>query len=241
LKSEAVVYSAHHDHLGIGEAVEGDNIYNGAVDNGSGVAILLELARAFAAAPVRPRRTVVFAAVAAEEGGLRGSQYYAAHPVIPAGKTALNINYDGLLFLGRTRDVQLRGIERTTLESLAQRAARELNFRIIPDPHPEQGYYYRSDHFSLARVGVPAFSLALGNEVIGKPQGWGREREEEYRKKSYHQPSDEFRQDWDYSAAVRAAEVGVYLGWEAATQPALPGWKKGDEFEAARLASLRRQ
>ncbi len=239
LKEQAVVYSAHHDHLGVGEGVGGDNIYNGAVDNASGTAILLELARAFTGAPVRPRRSILFVALAAEEGGLRGSQYYAAHPVVAAGKTAANINYDGIMFLGRTRDAQLLGIERTTLEPIAQRAARELGFRLVADQHPEQGYYYRSDHFSLAKVGIPAVSLDLGTDVVGQPASWGEQQEAEYRQKRYHQPSDEFDSNWDYAAAVQAAEIGIFIGWEAAIQEALPGWKKGDEFEAARLASLR--
>lgn len=238
LKSEAVVYSAHHDHLGIGEPVKGDAIYNGAVDNASGVALLLEMAHAFTASPVRPRRSIVFAAVAAEEGGLRGSQYYATHPPIAPGKTALNINYDGLQFLGRVKSVNLLGAERTTLEPLVEQAARTLGFHVIPDKHPEQGYYYRSDHFSLAKVGVPSFSLELGDDVEGKPAGWGEQKDVEYRKNHYHQPSDEFDPSWDYSAAKQAAEIGIFIGWHAAMQPQLPGWKKGDEFEAARLKSL---
>ncbi len=237
LKEQAVVYSAHHDHLGVNPAMKGDNIFNGAVDNASGVAILLELARAFQAAPVRPPRSLLFVALAAEEGGLRGSEYYARNPVVPAGKTAANINYDAIAFYGRTRDVQLLGIERTTLEPAAKRAAAELGFQLVPDKNPEQGYYYRSDHFSLARVGIPAASLDLGTDVIGKPPGWGEQQEAEYRKNRYHQPADEFQPDWDYSAAVQAAEIGIFIGWEAATQPVLPGWKKGDEFEAARLKS----
>ena len=237
LKQEAIVYTAHHDHLGIDPDASGDQIYNGAVDNASGTALLMEMARAFAAAPVRPRRSVLFAAVAAEEGGLRGSEYYARNPVVPAGQTAVNIHYDGIEFLGATRDVQMLGVERTTLEPVAQAAARALGFRLVPDQHPEQGYYYRSDHFSLAKTGIPAFSLRLGNEVIGKPEGWGAAKDEEYRKNRYHQPSDEFRDDWDYSAARQAASIGAYIGWEAATTPRLPAWKKGDEFEAARLAS----
>jgi Zn-dependent M28 family amino/carboxypeptidase len=240
LKDQAVVYTAHHDHLGVGEPVNGDAIYNGAVDNASGMGILLELARAFAAAPLRPRRSIVFAAVTGEEAGLRGSAYYAAHPAVPAARTAVDINYDGLSFLGKTRDAQMPGIERSTLEPIARQAARALNFRIVPEEHPEQGYYYRSDHFSLAKVGIPAFTLDLGSDVIGKPPGWGEKQEAEYRARHYHQPSDEFNPNWDYSAAEQAAAIGIYIGWQAAIAEALPGWKKGDEFEAARLKSLGR-
>lgn len=238
LKDQAVVYSAHHDHLGIDEKAAGDKIYNGAVDNASGVAIIIELARAFMAVPVRPRRSILFVGLTAEEGGLRGSEYYAAHPPIPAGKTAFNVNYDGLMFMGRTRDVQLLGIERTTMEPVVRRAEKELNFKLVPDLSPEQGYYYRSDHFSLARVGIPAVSLDLGTDVAGKPQGWGKQQEAEYRKNRYHQPADEFQEGWDYAGAVQAAEIGIYLGWAAANTNELPGWKKGDEFEAARLKSV---
>jgi Zn-dependent M28 family amino/carboxypeptidase len=240
LKDQAVVYTAHHDHRGVGEPVNGDAIYNGAVDNASGMGILLELARAFAAAPVRPRRSIVFAAVTGEEAGLRGSAYYAAHAVFPPGRTAVNINYDAIFFLGKTRDAQLLGVERTTLEPIARQAARALNFRIVPEEHPEQGYYYRSDHFSLAKVGIPAFTLDLGSDVIGKPPGWGEKQEAEYRARHYHQPSDEFNPNWDYSAAEQAAAIGIYIGWQAAIAEALPGWKRGDEFEAARLKSLGR-
>jgi Zn-dependent M28 family amino/carboxypeptidase len=238
LKDQAVIYSAHHDHLGIGEPVNGDPIYHGAADNASGVGILLELARAYAAAPVRPRCSIVFAAVTAEEDGLRGSEYYASHPVVPAGQTAAAINYDGLLFLGRTRDVQMPGVERTTLGPLAEQAAGAFAVRIVPDQHPEQGFYYRSDHFSFAKVGIPAFSFHLGTDVVGKPAGWGEKQEADYRATRYHRPADKFDPSWDYAAAEEAAQIGIYIGWHAANQDALPGWEKGDEFEAARLKSL---
>ncbi|MBI4461278.1 MAG: M20/M25/M40 family metallo-hydrolase [Acidobacteria bacterium] len=238
-KDEVVIYTAHYDHLGIGTPVAGDAIYNGAVDNASGMALLLELARAFAEVSEKPPRTLLFIACAAEEGGLRGSEYYATNPIFPPGQTAANINYDGLLVLGRTRDVSLLGIERTTLYSAAERIAHALGLTIKPDANPEQGYYYRSDHFSLAKVGVPATSVDLGQDYVGKPAGWGAAQEQEYREKRYHRPADEYDPSWDFSGLVELAKLGVYLGWEAASVAALPGWKPGDEFEAARKASLK--
>ncbi|MFQ5817487.1 MAG: M28 family peptidase [Terriglobia bacterium] len=235
---EVVIYTAHYDHLGVGTPQSGDAIYNGAVDNASGTALLLELARAFAAAPHTPRRSLLFVAYAAEEGGLRGSEYYAAHPPFPPGKTAANLNYDALPMLGRTRDLALLGMERTTLYPTAQRIARALGLTLRPDLNPEQGYYYRSDHFSLAKVGVPAVSLDLGQDYVGKPADWGAAQERDYREKRYHRPADEYDPGWDFSGLVAIAKFGVYLGWEAASVEVLPGWQPGDEFAAARAASL---
>jgi Zn-dependent M28 family amino/carboxypeptidase len=239
-KDEVVIYTAHYDHLGVGTPVAGDAIYNGAVDNASGAALLLELARACARAPRKPRRSLLYIANAAEEGGLRGSEYYAAHPLFPPGKTAVNINYDGLLVLGRTQDITLLGLVRTTRYPAAQRIARALGLTIKPDAHPEQGYYYRSDHFSLAKVGVPAVSVDLGDAYVGKPAGWGAAQDLAYREKRYHRPADEYDPSWDFSGLVEIARFGVYLGWQAANAQALPGWNPGDEFAAAREASLKK-
>jgi Zn-dependent M28 family amino/carboxypeptidase len=236
-KSEAVVYSAHWDHLGVGVPVDDDAIYNGAVDNATGTAILLELARAWGQANPKPARSIIFAAVGAEEGGLRGSEYYAHHPVVPAGKTAVNLNYDGLSPLGRTSDIALPGHERTTLRPVVEETAREFNVTLRPDAHPEQGYYYRSDHFSMAKVGVPAFSLDLGVDYIGKPEGWGLEADERYRTAHYHQPSDEFDPSWDFSGLEMIARFGYVLGGKVANLPDLPTWNPGDEFLAARESS----
>ena len=222
LQEEAVLYSAHHDHLGIGDPVNGDAIYNGAVDNATGCGILLEMARAFAVAPQRPKRSVLFAAVGAEEGGLRGSEYYASHPAVPAAKTALNLNYDGLFVFGRTADITLVGYERTALRELVEQTARQMNLKIKPDPLPEQGHYYRSDHFSLAKVGVPAFSIGLGTEYIGKPADWGQKTYEEYNRKHYHQPSDHFDEKWDFSGLAEVARFGFRLGTQTANLPELP-------------------
>ncbi len=236
-KQEAVVYTAHWDHLGIGIEVNGDSIYNGAVDNATGCGILLDTARAFAELPVKPARSVIFAAVGAEEGGLRGSEFYAHHPLIPPGKTALNLNYDGLLPLGPVRDVSLPGYERTTLRALVEQTARQFGLTIRPEAQPEQGYYYRSDHFSLAKVGVPAFSLSLGVDYVGKPEGWGKKAREDYTAQHYHQPSDEFDPQWDFSGLDQLANLGFELGRSVATRPELPNWLPGDEFLPAREKS----
>ena len=237
LKSEVVIYSAHWDHLGIGTPVNGDAIYNGAVDNATGCGILMELARAWAAQPQKPRRSALFLAVTAEEGGLRGSEYYAGHPEIPAGKTAIAINYDGLFPFGRTRDVVVNGAERTTAWPVVEAVARRMELTINPDPRPEQGAYYRSDHFAFAHVGIPAFSVEEGDDFIGKPKGFGAKAFEEYNEKHYHQPSDEFQESWDFSGLAEMARFGFLIGTEVANQDRLPSWRAGDEFLAAREKS----
>lgn len=237
LKSQAVIYTAHWDHLGIGEAVNGDRIYNGAVDNATGCAVLLEIARAWAAMPEKPRRSALFVAVTAEEGGLRGSEFYANHPLFPPGKTALDLNYDALHPVGRTRDVVVSGAERTTFWPQVQAAAERMNLSIKPDPRPEQGSYYRSDHFSLARVGIPSFTVGGGSDFLGKPAGFAEKLFAEFNAKHYHQPSDEYHADWDFSGLEQMARFGMVLGTEAANQDALPTWNAGDEFLPARERS----
>ena len=236
-RDEAVLYTAHWDHLGIGFAVDGDDIYNGAADNASGCGILLEMARAFAQLDPAPPRTILFAAVGAEEGGLRGSQYYAKNPTIPVGKTAVNLNYDGFLPLGLAKDISLPGYERTTLAPLVEKLAAEFDLVLRPEEHPEQGYYYRSDHFSLAKAGVPAFSLNPGIDYVGRPEGWGEEAEQRYVAEDYHQPSDEFDPAWDFSGLGQIAAFGFELGRRVAEEPDLPTWKPGDEFLPAREES----
>ena len=237
LKEEAVLYTAHWDHLGIGTPLNGDSIYNGAVDNATGCAILLETARAFSQLNPRPARSILFAAVTAEEAGLLGSEYLGQHPPVPAGKIAADLNYDGLFPFGRTRDITASGYERTTLKPLVEQTAQAFHFKIDPDPHPEQGHYYRSDQFSLARVGIPAFSLDVGDQFIGKPADWGKKAFDEYNDKHYHQPSDEFDPSWDFSGLAELASFGFRLGVSIADQPKLPTWQAGDEFLAAREKS----
>ena len=234
LKSEAVIFTAHWDHLGIGEPVNGDAIYNGAVDNATGCGILLELARAWAALPEKPRRSALFLSVTAEEGGLRGSEYYASHSIFAARKTAVDLNYDAILPYGRTRDVVVTGAERTTLWPLVQQIARRMDMVIKPDPRPEQGSYFRSDHFSLAHVGIPAFSIEQGTDYLGKPADYGTRLFEEYNSKHYHQPSDEYHVDWDFSGLEQVARFGFLIGIEAANQDQLPGWQPGDAFSSGR-------
>lgn len=238
LKNEAVVFSAHWDHLGIGNPVKGDAVYNGAVDNASGCAILIELARAWAGLRNRPRRSAIFVAVTAEESGLRGAQFYAARPIIPMGKTALNLNFDSFYPFGRTKDVVVNGAERTTIFPLVEQIARRFQLSIKPDPRPEQGHYYRSDHFAFARAGVPAFSINMGDDLAGKPEGTGEQLFYEYNAKNYHQPSDEYSEAWDMAGPEQMARFGFAVGMQVANMTTMPGWKEGDEFLPARLKSL---
>jgi Zn-dependent M28 family amino/carboxypeptidase len=236
---EAVIFSAHWDHLGIAAPVKGDAIYNGAVDNATGCGILLEIARAWAALPRKPRRSAIFLAVTAEEGGLRGSEYYGRHPAVPAGSTVAALNYDALQPVGRSTSVVVGGAERTTLWPLVQEVARRYSLTIKPDPRPEQGSYYRSDHFSLAKVGIPAFSIRQGDEFGGKPAGFGEQNFQDYNQNRYHQPSDEYDDDWDFSGLEELAKFGFTLGTSAANLSQMPTWNRGDEFLPAREKSLK--
>jgi Zn-dependent M28 family amino/carboxypeptidase len=237
LKNEAVMYTAHYDHLGIHPDAPGDNIYNGAMDNGTGCGILLELARAYASATQPPKRSILFASVTAEEQGLRGSEYLGHHSPIPPGKIALDLNYDNLLALGTAEEVQVAGAERTSFYPVVESTARQFELQIHPDPHPEAGHYYRSDHFSLARVGIPSFSINEGEKFKGHPTSWGAQQSREYREERYHQPSDEYRPEMDFSGDAVMARFGFVLGWKAASSPEMLGWRPGDEFEAARKQS----
>ena len=237
LKNQAVVFTAHWDHLGIGTPVNGDAIYNGAVDNGTGCGIILEMARAWASLPHKPRRSAIFLAVTGEEEGLRGSAYYAAHPFIPVARTALDLNFDALFPAGLTRDVSAAGGERTTVWPLVQEVARRMNLTIKPDAHPEQGSYYRSDHFSFAQAGVPAFSIDEGTDFVGKPVDFGEKLFDDYNDHHYHQPSDEFHEDWDFSGLAQVTRFGMDIGMAVADESALPTWRAGDEFLPARQKS----
>jgi Zn-dependent M28 family amino/carboxypeptidase len=239
LRSEAVLYSAHHDHLGIGTPdAKGDRIYNGAIDNASGTAMLIELARVWSETTPRPKRSIVFAAVAAEEQGLLGSEWYGENPTVPAGRIALALNFDAFNMVGPVSDYTMIGVEKTTFNDTAQRVTKAMGITIVPDQNPEQGYYYRSDHFSLAKVGVPAFSIDQGETVIGKPASYGKEMSEDYRKNRYHQPGDEIQPGWDWSSATQAAQLGYWLGWEAANAATMPNWLPGEEFRAVRDKSV---
>lgn len=239
LAQEMVVYMAHHDHLGL--AIEpdarGDRIYNGAVDNATGVAGLLAIAAAHARAP-RPSRSILFASVAAEEQGLLGSQYLAQNPPAPAGYLAAVINIDGLNILGRTRDLQLISGGKSSLDATIERIAAWQQRVVTPDQFPSRGYYYRSDQFSLAKIGVPGVYLHSGTSVIGKPEGWGKQQLDEWIETKYHQPSDEYSDDWDLAGAVEDLRLLFYTGLLTARQRELPRWTPGDEFEAARKSAL---
>ncbi|MBO0910937.1 MAG: M28 family peptidase [Acidobacteria bacterium] len=237
LKGQAVVYSAHYDHLGIRPDMPGDNIYNGARDNATGCAILLELARAYAQAQVRPRRSVIFASVTAEEQGLLGSEYLGKHPPIPAAKISIDLNFDDVPPLGEPQEVEVSGAERTTFYPTVEAMAREFRLEIRPDSHPEAGHYYRSDHFSMARVGVPAFSINEGMQYRGRSPDWGMLQAEEFTNKHYHQPSDEYSPSMDFRGDAAIARFAFALGWAASSQPAVIGWQKGDEFEKPRFES----
>jgi Zn-dependent M28 family amino/carboxypeptidase len=237
LAKQAVIFTAHWDHLGIGPPVNGDSIYNGAVDNATGCGILIELAHAWQGLEHKPRRTALFAAVTAEEAGLRGSEYYAAHPVIPLANTALDLNFDAFYPFGRTKDISVTGADRTTVWPTVQEAARRMELTIQPEAHPEQGHYYRSDHFSLAHAGVPSFSISLGTQYYGKPADYGEKIFQEFNEKHYHQPSDEYHDDWDFAGMEEAAQFGFLIGTTVANQDGLPTWKAGDEFLPAREKS----
>ena len=237
MKDEAVMFTAHYDHLGIRPDTAGDNIYNGAADNATGCGILLELARAFSVAKERPARSVIFAAVTAEEQGLLGSEYLGKHPPIPAGKISLDLNYDDVQPRGAPEEVEVSGVERTTFYPWVQATAKEFRLTIRPDARPEAGHFYRSDHFSLARVGIPSFSINEGMKFKGHDEAWGLAQDKEYVGKRYHQPSDEYRPEMNFVGDAAMARFGFALAWEAASSSKLIGWQKGDEFEAERVKS----
>jgi Zn-dependent M28 family amino/carboxypeptidase len=238
LRDEAVMYTAHYDHLGIRPDMPGDNIYNGANDNATGCGILLEVARAYSEGPQRPRRSILFASVTAEEQGLLGSEYLAKHPPIPASRISLDLNYDDVPPLGAPEEVEVSGAERTTFYPLIQSLAKTFRLAIRPDSRPEAGHYYRSDHFSLARVGIPAFSINEGVKFKGHDVAWGKQQADEFTTKHYHQPSDEYHPSMDFTGDAAMARFGFALGWEAAAQMQEIGWRSGDEFEKSRLTSM---
>jgi Zn-dependent M28 family amino/carboxypeptidase len=232
--TEAVMYTAHYDHLGISPDMKGDNIYNGAVDNGTGCGILLELARTWAQAKSGVPRSILFASVTAEEQGLLGSEYLGKHSPVPPSKITLDLNYDALAPIGEPEEVEVGGAERTTFYPAVQSIATTLGLEIRPDAHPEAGHYYRSDHFSLARVGIPSFSIGEGQKFKGHDTAWGEAQAKDYVEHHYHQPSDEFRPEMDFSGLAKMARFGFLLGQAAAIEPELQSWQPGDEFEAAR-------
>jgi Zn-dependent M28 family amino/carboxypeptidase len=238
-RDEVVVYTAHHDHLGVGKPnAQGDSIYNGALDNACGIAQFLEIAKAFAALPQRPRRSVLFAAVAAEEQGLLGSEYFARHPTFPPGKIAANLNYDSGNIWGRTEDLTFIGLGKSSLDEVVRRFAAAQQREVLPDQFPDKGFFYRSDQFNLAKIGVPAIYLDNGTRFRGRPADWGKQQIEAWEAAHYHQPSDELRPDWNFDGMIEDSRLGFFCGLAVASADALPAWNPGDEFEAARRAAL---
>ncbi|WP_164017294.1 M28 family metallopeptidase [Pyxidicoccus trucidator] len=240
LAREVVLYSAHHDHLGMKQGKEEgeDTIYNGALDNAAGVAAMLAVAKAFRELPQPPRRSILFAAVAAEEQGLLGSQYLAEHPPVPAGLVAANINIDGANIHGRTRDLTVIGLGKSSLDAIITGLAKTQGRVVKADQLSDRGFFYRSDQFNFAKQGIPAAYFGSGMDFVGRPEGWGKQQREAWEAKHYHQPSDELRPEWDFSGAVEDVRLFFLLGAHVARTPELPRWNKGDEFEAARLEAL---
>ncbi|MGA2631488.1 MAG: M28 family metallopeptidase [Terriglobia bacterium] len=239
LRDQYVIYSAHWDHFGIGPAVNGDKIYHGAYDNASGVAGVLEMARAFAKVQPPPRRSILFLFVTAEEQGLLGSEYYAEHPLVPLQKTLAEINVDEMNVLGRTRDVTLVGMGMTTLDDYVRAAAAEQGRVVKPDPEPEKGFYFRSDHFNFAKEGVPALDPNDGVDFVGKPEGWGLTMRRKFTSEDYHKPSDKIKAYWDLSGLVEDVQLFFEVGYRVANAEAYPEWKPGSEFKARREAMLK--
>ena len=233
LQNEYVAFSAHWDHHGIGPAVNGDSIYNGALDNASGVADLLAMARA-AVERERPKRSFLFVFVTAEESGLLGADFFAQNPPVPIGSIVANLNVDGGNLWGRSRDFRVLGDVKSTLGPQFAAYVQPHGWRISPDPTPERGSFYRSDHFSFARAGVPAVSIAAGNDFEGRPEGWGQAQQEDYTAHRYHQPSDEYRPDFDLTGAVQLSETVLGFGTWIANATGVPQWNPDAEFASAR-------
>lgn len=236
LKDEYVIYTAHWDHLGVGAPNDkGDTIYNGALDNASGVAQVLALAEAITKLPrtEKPRRSQVFLFTTAEEQGLLGAEWYSKHPIFPLDKTAANINIDGGNFYGLTRDYGALGAERSSLWTEINGVLKARNLSFLPDSHPEQGYFFRSDHFPFAKTGVPSLSIRSGEDYVGKPKGWAEQFFKEYNAKNYHQPSDEFDENWRFDGMVQVLDISLAIGLRASNMPKLPAFKATDEFARA--------
>jgi Zn-dependent M28 family amino/carboxypeptidase len=238
-RDEYVIYTAHWDHLGRDPKLEGDQIYNGAIDNASGVATVLEIARGFTRINPPPKRSILFLLVTAEEKGLLGSKYYAAHPLYPLERTLADINIDGVNAWGRAKEIISIGMGQSNLDDLLIEVAKGQGRVVKPDAEPEKGYYYRSDHFEFAKRGVPALDPEGGRELIGKPDGYGKQKQDEYIEKDYHKVSDQIRPDWDLSGAVEDARLMLEVGYRVAEGDAFPEWKPDSEFRARREAMLK--
>lgn len=231
LKNEHVIYTSHWDHLGRDPNLPGDQVFNGAADNASGTAMLLELARAFTRLKQAPRRSVLFMATTSEEKGLLGAQYYATHPLWPLRDAVANLNIDTANCLGRTRDIAVVGAGNSTLEDLLAGAVAARHRRISSESHPQFGMFYRADHFEFCRAGVPALYFHAGTDFVGKPKEYGAQKVMEYLSKHYHRVSDEVQPDWDLSGAAEDAALLLEVGWRAAQDKQRPQWKPGSEFK----------
>jgi Zn-dependent M28 family amino/carboxypeptidase len=238
-RNEYVIYTSHWDHFGIGVPVNGDKVYHGAVDNATGIGGMIELGRAFAAMPVAPKRSILMLAVTAEEQGLLGSGYYAAHPLYPLAKTVGVVNMDALNVLGKTKDITVTGLGNSDLDDLARQVAAEQGRVIRPDPDPERGGFYRSDHFPFAQQGVPALASGGGIDYVGRPAGWGKARSDDYTANDYHKPSDKVKPGWDMSGAVQDLQYYWMVGYRLAQSDVFPQWKPGTEFKAKRDEMMR--
>ena len=239
LKDQYVIYTAHWDHLGRDPELKGDQIYNGAADNASGSAGLLEIARAYTKVSPAPRRSILFLSVTAEEQGLLGTAYYAANPLYPLKNTLADINMDGLNTWGKTKDLTIIGLGNTTLDDTAIEVLKEHDRTVSGDPEPEKGFFYRSDHFEFAKQGVPALDPDSGTDYIGKRAEYGKQKRENYTADDYHKPSDEVKPDWDLSGAVEDLRVFMEIGYRVAQAPNAPEWKPGTEFKAKRDAMMK--
>jgi Zn-dependent M28 family amino/carboxypeptidase len=239
LKDEYIIYTSHWDHFGIGDPVNGDSVYNGAADNASGVAVTLEIARALTETKPAPKRSTLFLFVTAEEQGLLGSQYYSVMPIYPLARTLAVINIDGVNTWGRTKDMTVIGMGASDLDDFLREAAKEQERVLRPDPEPEKGFYYRSDHFNFAKQGVPALDPSEGIDFIGKPADYGMRMRERFTKEDYHTPSDEVKADWDLGGAVEDGQLFYLVGYRVANAAKFPEWKPGNEFRAIREKSLK--
>jgi len=240
VRDEYVAYSAHWDHLGIGPVVNGDSIYNGAADNASGVASILAIAHA-AAEGIKPRRSQLFVFVTAEESGLLGSAYFGEHPTVPASKIVAALNMDIVPLNGRVRDLNVMGDNKSSLGPTIAQLVKADGIRLSPDAHPEQGHFYRSDHFSFAKAGIPSVSIGGGDDIVGHPAGWGLAQSDDYTAHRYHQPSDEYRPDFDLSGATQLAQIVYSVGLSLGNARTIPTWNADAEFRAMREASRKGQ
>ncbi len=235
---ESIIYTAHWDHLGVGQAIKGDSIYNGAVDNASGVASLLSIAKAFTQVSTKPQRSIVFLAVTGEEQGLLGSEYYATHPIFPLNKTVANLNMDALGFYGETNDIAITGKGQNELEDEVTVEATKNGWHTVGDKKPGAGSYYRSDHFNFAKVGVPALDINNGVESIAHGAEWGQKQADDYNDHHYHQPSDNYSADMDATGMAQIANMLFNIGYKLSNETTFPGWKNGSEFKAVRDKSM---